>query len=41
LWQNLIEAGETNNTASSKTDSGYASGFTFDSADIKWMPHLE
>ena len=41
LRQHRIEAGETDSTASSETDSGYTSGFTFDSSDIKWMPHLK
>jgi hypothetical protein len=41
LRQHRIEAGETDSTASSETDSGYTSGFTIDSSDIKWMPHLK
>ena len=41
LRQHRIEAGETDNTASSETDSGYTSKFTIDSYDIKWMPHLK
>jgi hypothetical protein len=36
LRQHRIEARETDNTdASSETDSGYTSGFTIDSSDIK------
>jgi hypothetical protein len=41
LRQHRIEAGGTNITASSETDNGYTSGFTLDSSDIKWMPHLK
>jgi DNA-directed RNA polymerase sigma subunit (sigma70/sigma32) len=41
LQQQRIEAGETDNTASSETDSGYTSESTLDSSDIKWMPHLK
>jgi hypothetical protein len=37
----MIEARETDITASSETDSGYTSWSTLDSSDIKWMPHLK